>query len=163
MLFWGLRFSSQKNRTHIIIMLRKQIFHYHNLLTYLVRRTQRKTLFVLFLELHPGFHLPSNIPQQQRSTFVKFFPARLSSDGQLLDLWRGWYFGRIPTYQTEIYKFMENSLWFFFSRVILSLFWSILGLSTNITLNHLNSFAEILKTFSKYHKNVSKYLEKRSQ
>ena len=58
------------------------IFHNQKLFTYSVRRTQMKTLLVLFLQLHPGFHLPSNIPQLQRSMFVKFFPARFSSDGQ---------------------------------------------------------------------------------
>jgi len=34
------------------------------------------------------------------------------------------------------------------------------GLSTNITKNRLNIFPEILKNISKYHKKVSKYLEK---
>ena len=125
---------SQKNK----FTIRKRIFHHRELLTYLVRRSQKKTLFVLFLLLHPGFHLPSSIPQLHRLTFVKFFPARFASCAQLWDLWRGWYSDRIPTYQTEIkHKQCVNFL-------LQSNFKFILVCFRPLTLNRLDIFR---KTF----------------
>ena len=52
-------------------------------ITNLVRSIQKRSLFVQFLVLHSGSHLPNCTPRLQRLTFLKTFPAGLSFGGQL--------------------------------------------------------------------------------